>query len=98
DAQAAADGARDAPALARHRPGPDAPAALLVQPRLPAPRAHRLAHLGPGARKADPVRGGARDPRLARPAPAPRIRPPLLRLFPSAARSEEHTSELQSRF
>ena len=73
------------PALARHRLRPDAPAALVVQPRLPAPGAHRLAHLGDRAREADPVRGGARDPGLARPAPAPRGRPALLRVLPSAA-------------
>src|SRR6266480_1488955 len=85
DAQAAAQGPPDAPAMARRRRGPAALAALLVQPRLPAPRAHRLAHLRDRARKADPVRGGARDPWMARAAPAPRIRPPLLRLFPSAA-------------
>ena len=43
------------PALAGDRRRPDAPAALVVQPRLPAPGAHRLAHLGDRAREADPA-------------------------------------------
>jgi len=52
DAQAAAQGARDATRLAAPIDVDlNAPAALLVQPRLPALGAHRLAHLRPGARE-----------------------------------------------
>ena len=65
-------GLKKHPALGRHRRRPAAPVPLLVQPRLPAPGAHRLAHPGDRAGEADPVRGGARDPGLARPAPAAR--------------------------
>src|SRR5204863_140069 len=81
----AGEEAADQAAVSRHRFGPHAPPALVVQPRVPAHGAHRLAHLCHGAGKADPVRGGARDPGLARSAPAPRGRPALLRLLPPAA-------------
>ena len=64
---------------------PQAPARLLVQPRLPGAAPHRLADAGGGAGEADRVRGGARDPGLGRPAPAPGRRPALLRLLPPGA-------------
>ena len=78
-------GAACAPGVGGAGLRPAAPAALVVQPRLPGPGAHRLAHLGDGAGEADRLRGGARDQGLARPAPAPRGRPALLRVLSSGA-------------
>ena len=55
------------------------PGFLQLQPR-------RLELAGAVARADHPPRGGARDRRLGRPAPAPAARPALLRVLPSAAR------------
>ena len=85
DAPRAAARPEEAPGVDRHRRRPAAPVPLLVQPRLPAPGAHRLAHPGDRAGEADRIRGGARGAGLARPAPAARSRPALLRVLPPAA-------------
>ena len=59
---------------------------VLVQPRLPGAAPDRLVDAGRDPGKDHPLRGGARDPRLGRSAPAHRsARPPLLRLLPSGA-------------
>ena len=63
-----------------------APVRLLVQSRLPGAAPDRLVDAGRHPRADHPLRGGARDPRLGRPAPPrPALRPPLLRLLPSIA-------------
>ncbi len=85
DAPPGAQAAGRATALGRHRCRPGAPVQLVVQPRLPGVAADRLAHLGDRAGKADQVRGGARDPGLARPAAQVASRPALLRVFPPGA-------------
>ena len=56
-------GLKEHPDWTAHRRRPAAPVPLLVQPRLSAPGAHRLAHPGDRAGEADPVRGGARRSR-----------------------------------
>jgi len=81
DAAPAAAGLGRASALGAYRGRPRPSVPFLVQPRIPGPAAHRLAHLRPGAGEADPVRSGARDPGLERPAPPASGRPPLLRVF-----------------
>ena len=59
---------------------------VLVQSRLPGAAPDRLVDLGGDPGKDHPLRGGARDQRLGRSAPAHRsARPPLLRLLPSGA-------------
>ena len=77
----------DDPALRRRRRRP-APAPLfVVQPRLPGPAPHRLAHAGRHSGKDHSLRGGARDQGLGRSAPPARSQgPALLRLLPSLAR------------
>ena len=65
---------RGEPGPARARRGPAAPPRLLVQPRLPGAPPDRLADARGGAGEAHPLRGGARDPGLGRPAPPPRRR------------------------
>ena len=61
--------------LARGRRGFRASVLVLVQPRLPGAAPHRLVDAGDRAGKDHPLRGGARDPRLGRPAPRASIRP-----------------------
>ena len=56
----------------------------LVRHRLSRTEADHLGVAGGAARKADGLRGGARDPRLDRPEEPARGRPPLLRLLSSA--------------
>ena len=59
---------------------------VLVQSRLPGAAPHRLVDAGDHSGKDHPLRGGARDPRLGRPAPPHRsARPALLRVLPSGA-------------
>ena len=59
---------------------------LLVQPRLSGPAPDRLVDAGRHPRADHPLRGGARDPGLGRPAPPGAAqRPALLRLLPSLA-------------
>ena len=72
-----------APPRRRCRPAPSA--LVVVQRRLPASRADQLGDAGGDAGTVDRLRGRARDPRLGRPAPAPRRRPALLRVLPPAA-------------
>ena len=60
------------------------PARGLVRHRLPRIAAHRLEQPGGAAGEAGRLRGGARDPLLARPEEPAGLRPPLLRLLPSA--------------
>ena len=79
DAPRAARAAAAAAAAAGGGGRPAAPAVELVQRRLPADAARRLELAGATARADHPPRGGARDRRLGRPAPAPAARPALLR-------------------
>src|SRR5260370_34530788 len=66
---------------ARRRP--QASLRLLVHPRFSRAAAERLAAPGGGAGETDRLWGGARDQGLGRPAAAPGVRPPLLRILPS---------------
>ena len=63
---------------------PAAPVQLMVQPRLPADAARGLELARQAAGKDHPPRGGARDRRLGRPAPAAAAGPTLLCLLPPA--------------
>src|SRR5579875_348210 len=70
---------RDArPAAARPGRGSKAPARQLVRHRLSRAEADQLGITRRPARKADGLRGGARDPRLDRPEEPARGRPPLI--------------------
>ena len=78
---------REHPELRRRRRRLRASLRLVVQPRLPGAAPHRLDDAGEHPREDHPLRGGARDPELGRPAqPARADRPALLRLLPPAAR------------
>ena len=74
--------ARSAAERARGRS--EAAARQLVRHRLSRAEADHLGIAGGAARKADGLRGGARDPRLDRSEEPARRRPPLLRLLSSA--------------
>ncbi len=75
---------RARPAAARSRRGSEAAARQLVRHRLSRTEADRLGVAGGPSRKADGLRGGARNPQLDRSEEPARSRPPLLCLFPPA--------------
>ena len=69
----------------RRRLGFASPAVVVVQSGLPADRSRGLAHARLSAGADHRARGGARDSRVERPAPAARGRRAVLRLLPSRA-------------
>ena len=84
-ARAAAGNETRADRARRRRLGSASPAVVVVQPRLPADRASGLAHARVSAGADHRARGGARDSRLERPAPAAGGRRAMLRVLPPGA-------------